>query len=364
MAYIESRGNRIVARFKFGGIRRSITFNIKPTAANIKALTRQCDIASERLSDGDAWEDVRAWLIGEKEPAPRTKSVGYYAQHLFDHTDVKYSTLDQYITNYNNYWLHWDDRRIDTISRMDVERHLRTLDLSTKTKRNILSTLSQIFEVAVRNGDIDYSPVDKWRFKTRQKPEIEPYTEAERDSLLSNMPTVEAWRIFFMAFHSGMRTGELHALRWRNVERPYITVEENRTRSRLTTIKTERSRRVLLHDAVWEMLDEIPNTREHDFVFSRPNGKPLLDGKWMMEQWYEAHDKANVPRRKGHPKYPWRHTYISLALAAGAADIWVAKQAGHDLNTMKEKYARWIKGRIEADQAELSKIYGNKRPPD
>lgn len=221
-----------------------------------------------------------------------------------------------------------------------------------------MSTLFQILEVALDNRDIDHLPTANWKFRKQEKPEIDPYNESERDALLAHMPTEEARQLFYLAFHSGLRTGELSALEWRHVQKPEILVEQNRTRSRITTVKTDFVRRVRLHKGVWDMLDGNQSRWRQGFMFLRPNGIEHRDGKWMMEQWHSAH-KASGVRRRSNARYPWRHTYISLALVSGAAPIWVAKQAGHDLKTMTEKYARWIKGRDEAEQAEMNKIYGD-----
>ena len=82
---------------------------------------------------------------------------------------------------------------------------------------------------------------------------------------------------------------------------------------------------------------------------------PFIDADWLMERWLRAHQSAGVRRRVG--PYPWRHTYISLALSNGAAPLWVSKQTGHDMVTMSKHYARWISGREAEDQRELEKVY-------
>jgi len=360
MATLVPHGKRIKIRFHINGIQRFTTVPVNPTKTNIEAVRRQAREAEQRLRLGDPWDAVRAWLRGE-QIATVEKTLGYYAQHLFDHAEVKDSTLKQYLTNYNNYWLDWDKRPISGITRIEVKERLAKFNVTNKTKRNALSTLSQIFEVAVDNGDIEASPVSSWKFRMQQKPEIDPYNEQERDALLANMPAVEAHQFFYMAFHSGMRTGELLALDWNHVDRPEVIVELNRTRSRLTTIKTDQIRRVRLHPGVWDSLEQNQSRWKKGFVFLRPNGIEHLDGKWLMQQWHDAHDNSGV-RRRSNARHPWRHTYISLALASGAAPIWVAKQAGHDLKTMVEKYARWIKGRDEAEEAEMLKVYPNMYP--
>src|SRR5205823_11270221 len=55
---------------------------------------------------------------------------------------------------------------------------------------------------------------------------------------------------------------------------------------------------------------------------------------------YPALDGAELERR---PLYQMRHTYATLALAAGARIEWVSRQMGHrDIRTTLRFYARFV----------------------
>lgn len=359
MAYVRAKGNQIAVEFSLGSKenqkRYETTVNLKPNKANIDAINRQCVKAQESLRDGVSWEEVRRWLRGE-EHLTQPETLGYYVQHLFDNNTLKHSVLKQYESLYAIYWSTFDSMHVTQLDRMKLERHLSQFEVSTKTKKNAVSMLSQVFEVAVSNNDLQSNPVSNWKFKVRQAPKINPYSDEERDALLDAMPTTESKQFFTFAFHTGARTGEIFAVKWEHFDSPYISIEANKTRGRITTTKTDQQRDVALPPIVLEMLRDSPTRFGKGFIFVRPSGEPHWDGKWVMKQWRAAHEIAGVKQRSG--PYPWRHTYISLALSAGAAPYWVAKQAGHDLKTMLEKYASWVRGKGEADQAELDKIYG------
>lgn len=146
------------------------------------------------------------------------------------------------------------------------------------------------------------------------------------------------------------------AIEWRHLDKPYATIEQSRVRRRIKhSTKTDKPRRIILPPVVWDMLADNPTRFQRSFIHMTPESRAFIDADWLMDHWREAHRKASVRLRTG--LYPWRHTYISLALASGASLIWVAKQAGHDMLTMQARYARWIRGREDADAAELAKIY-------
>jgi integrase len=356
MAYVRGHGNRIKVRFRVGGSEFTTTIERTPTKTNIDSTERIARQAEHRLRAGEEWAAVRAWLRGERARAPR--SLGYYAQHFLDHADIEHSTLAGYQAAYNRYWLSFDGRSVETISRSELEAHLAGFKVGRKTKKNAISVLRRIFDIAKRDKVITESPTDDWELKQGTTVEPDPYSEIERDKLLAALaPHPIAWRYFLMAFHSGMRTGELLALEWRHLEKPYATVEQSRVRRKLKpSTKTDKPRRVILPPVVWDMLASNPTRFARSFVHMTPEGRAFIDADWLMDHWRDAHRKASVRLRTG--AYPWRHTYISLALASGASMIWVAKQAGHDMITMQSRYARWIRGREDADRIEMEKVYG------
>lgn len=355
MAYVIPHGNRIKIRFRIHGRELVTTIDRKPTKTNLDAAGRVARQAEHRIRAGEEWQSVRAWLRGESARAPR--SLGYYAQHVLDHADVEHSTLTGYQAAYNRYWLPFDARAVDTLTRSELESHLASFRVGRKTKKNALSVLRRIFDAARRDRVIVDAPTDDWELKSGQAPEPDPYTERERDKLLEAFEHPIAYRYFLMAFHSGMRTGELLGIEWHHLEKPYARVEQSRVRRRVKgSTKTDQLRRVRLPAIVWEMLATNPTRFAQSFVHLTPEGLPFVDADWLMEHWRKAHARAGVRRRTG--PYPWRSTYISLALAAGASLLWVAKQAGHDVLTMQRHYARWIKGREDADRDELAKVYG------
>lgn len=355
MATVWPHGERVAVRFRIDGNAHVTTLNYRPTQAGLEAARRAARHAEHQLRAGVDWETVRADLRGEQR-RQTVGTLGYYAQHFLDHAEVERSTLMGYQSAYNRYWCGFDDRPISSLLLSELREHLAEFKVGAKTRRNAVSVLRAIFEVAKRDGVIQAAPTDQWETKRPTVDEPDPYTEAERDALLEALDGI-AHRYFLMAFHSGMRTGELLGLEWQHLDKPYALVAQTRVRRRLkATTKTGDSRRVILPPIVWQMLEGNPTRFARSFVFLTPEGHPFVDADWLMEHWQKAHAKAKVRRRLG--LYPWRHTYVSLALSSGASMLWVSRQTGHDVVTMEKHYARWIEGREDADREQLGRIYG------
>ncbi len=358
MAYVKPHRNRIAYRFRIDGEEFTTTVDCKPTATNIKAAKKEAEHAEYRLKLGESWESVRAELRGERVLI--AKSLGYYAQFSFDNSlQIRDTTLRQYESLYHIYWKAFERRAVTSLLPSELLAHLNSFDVSQKTKRNALSVLRIILGVAKDDKVLIEIPISaKWDFSTEEQHDPDPYSENERDALLNALlDWPVAWRYFLMGFHTGMRTGEMLALEWKGVIKPYIKVMQGRSRRKVGKTKTGKHREIICPDIVLDMLDVNPSRFKKSFVHLSVTGVPILDEKYLMAKWREAHKNAKVRLRVG-VRYPWRATYVSLALAAGAPPIWVAKQTGHNIATLIKHYARWIKDRKKQDIEELEKIYG------
>lgn len=352
MATVGFQGNGIRVRFQIRREQHTTTIRLKPTQANLRAVKAVCRDLEYRLLAGEPWPVIRAELRGEAPPA-ESKALSYYAQHMLDTASVKRSTLLEYQSTYNRIWSAFNDKPVTGLLKSELESHLATFGLTAKAQKNAISVLRRCLNVAKEDGTIDKAPTDNWRVKADQKPAIDPYTEHERDQLLAALCGV-AKAYFTVGFYTGMRTGELLAVENRHCKPPVIRVEQQRNRQRLQDYtKTNVARDAHLPAHIWTQLEPY---RFGKWLFAQDDGSPFTEANPLMDEWRKAHTKSGVRLRVDRAgkskKYPWRHTYISIALSKGIPPSVVARQCGHDEKTMWDNYAEFIPQGDEYDQLE------------
>lgn len=149
------------------------------------------------------------------------------------------------------------------------------------------------------------------------------------------------------AFATGLRTSELIALQWPDIDWSNNTVHVSRAfvEGVMKQPKTKAGiRDVELTSHALEALERQKEfTRlQGDRVFHNPRtSKPWeSDAQIRKTCWTHALTKACVPYRN---PYQTRHTYASTLLSNGRNPWWVAKQMGHEtVEMINRHYGRWI----------------------
>lgn len=219
---------------------------------------------------------------------------------------------------------------------------------TTTAKRinNVLSPLRQMLEDALGAA----SPMAALKVKrpraADKADEIDPFTPDELKAIVAAADGQVRNLIQFAAW-SGLRTSELIALQWADVDLDSRTA---RVRAAFTygerkATKTAAGNRTieLLAPALAALKAQAEHTRlKAGAVFENPATlTPWMSDKQIREwNWRPLLKRAGVRYR--YP-YQLRHTYASTMLSAGENVFWVAKQMGHtDPSMTTRKYTRFI----------------------
>jgi len=171
------------------------------------------------------------------------------------------------------------------------------------------------------------------------------------------LPAIAQDRLFaaiFLAFGTGLRLGELLALRWKDIDFKAGTLQvrqtlvrvknhhapagEGRTRLLIQEPKTQHSRRTVpipeeclaaLHQHKARQAEEKlrlgPAYQDHGLVFCRPDGAPMAP-EMFVKSFERLIAQAGLPPIRFHDT---RHTFATLMLELGESPKTVQTMLGH-----------------------------------
>jgi integrase len=276
-------------------------------------------------------------------------------------TEIRKCTLDDYRYTMNRYILPaFGNTPIKDITYLDIRIFVSKLTCSNKRKNNILVPMRSVFKMLYLADIIDKNPMDKIKTVKVIKPDIHPLSMEEVRLFLDTV-SPRFQNFFKIAFFTGMRFGEMAALKWEKVDfkKEIIRVRETLVKGITTPPKTLRSSRDvnILPPVMDALKDQKKETfGKSDYVFLNQYGKTVDPMSMNFHVWKPALEKAGLEPRS---LYQTRHTFATLMLDGGELPGWVQKMMGHEsLQMIHEKYYSHIKN-YQRDEgvAFMEKVY-------
>ncbi|UJA20582.1 site-specific integrase [Thermoleophilia bacterium SCSIO 60948] len=248
-----------------------------------------------------------------------------------------------------------------TTQRIDEarERMLAEGAISRRSVQKVLVVNYSILKRAKRKGWIKTNPAeDAERVTVKRSGDfnvLSPEEVAQVSRVADNEQDAALWVV---AAFTGLRMGELRALRWGDIDFAGRTVFVRSSYSKERRVhepKSGKVRSVPLIDQAAVELDRL-SRRQHftastDLVFASPTGRHL-DDKEMRMRFYSALDRAGLGHKRTGDRplrfHDLRHTFGTLA-----AQVWplvdVQAYMGHSSVTTTMIYAHHIPKRAAAD---------------
>lgn len=363
--------------FVYRGVRCREGLGLTATKSNIEFSRRKRDIVLDEIARGvfdylaHFPESPRAALWGARRP-DRVTVGSLLDRWLGAHTLAPSTRTDYDNAIENHIKPKFGDWLVEDLKKSDVKLWLSELSGGNKRKNNILIPLRGALDDAVDDEIIARSPLERVRNLSVDQDEPDPFEPDEIERILEAMDGAIR-RMFRLAFWTGLRTGELIALAWEDVDLKAGTayIHRNRVAQAWKEPKTKAGKRHidLQDDALEALLEQKSETfmrppieaqvwrsgkaRVERFrpVWLNPEGRIWIDSKQVRDRcWEPAMRKSGVRYRTA---YTTRHTFASLLLSWGANPIYVAQQMGHsDWGMIRKRYGRWIRA-LSEDQRDL-----------
>lgn len=240
--------------------------------------------------------------------------------------------------------------------------------------------LHRALEQAVRWQLIPRNPADAVEPPRARRPEIQALTEDQVRAMLEAAKGTRYYTLLLLAVATGMRRGELLALRWQDVDlkagRITVCRSLQYTKERGIFFKEPKNpgsrRTVEISPPVVEALRRhrkeqagqklalAPLYEDQDLVFEQGNGRPLFPD--TITAWFpRVMERAGLPRVSFHAL---RHTHVTLLLKAGVPVRVVSDRVGHArVRITLDTYSHVLPGMQKDAAAKLDGILFGDRAP-
>lgn len=345
----------------------------------------------------DAVDAMQSGLDLKKAKKTSFKDAAYEWLATYSRGEIKASTIRLRTKTLLVLLKHISQINIDRITHNQYQKILNSLfdeGYSHSYIRSIHIMTNMIFEWAILNHMRQDNPCKGAKIPRRRLTVAEIERDSinekylERDELKEFLGSVKKRglfadkEMFYTLAYSGLRPGELCALKWSDINfkthelrvtKTLYTPENNIQKYELTPPKTVGSIRTIeLDESIIEMLKEYKERQEarykqykklnsefydERFVFTRDNGLPV-NQKLLLERMNRILKRTSIT--KNATPHIFRHTHVSMLTEAGVDLPSIMARVGHDDSRTTIKVYTHITKKMKKDASEKVKIhFGN-----
>lgn len=250
------------------------------------------------------------------------------------------------------------DIRIKDIQAKDVTAYYRSLTRqysSQKTIDKYRLILNLIFKYAIENGDIEYNPCSAAKMPKNLEKGNRSAASPKDESIIRE--TSDLWLFPYFALYTGMRKGEILALRWKDIDFEndlidvYKSVEHIGNKPGIKGTKTKAgTRSVPLLAPLKEKLLKLRPTDEEEYIFSDNGSEPLTEKRYTT--LYKKYQEATGITCTAHQL---RHSFATIAFENNVDAKTVQEILGHkQLSTTMDIYTDLRKNHMKEITKELN----------
>ncbi len=247
--------------------------------------------------------------------------------------NIRHTTIEAYKNTVRHLIEHFGDTNITSLKVPEIRAYI-TFKLETLTARSVVQhyrILSAILQEACNTEYIHKNYCDQVKAPSFTNKKIKLLTNDQIEQLMAHADP-QTRLIIMAAFRTGLRAGELCALRWSDIDldRGILSVRQTYSHGRFGEPKTESGRREVEMD--FDLTGELKIWKEqsvknaHNLIFTANNGEPINWQNWTTRHWYKLLDRLELPRTKFHSL---RHLYGSSLIANNVPISIVSKIMGH-----------------------------------
>jgi integrase len=247
---------------------------------------------------------------------------------------------------------------------------LRERGCSASTRAKHLRVLGACLQAAVFYRYAGSNPVRELPPAQRprsERKEAAYFENAELPPLFEHLVAQPYRALCLVALKTGMRQGELLALKWADIdfEQRVARVRRTYTGGAIGSPKNRERRDVDLISDVVNVLEELGNREQHDptgLVFHGSTQGHLSPFALLRRHLYPAMEAARIPRvgptEEKRTFHSFRHTFAKRALESGAEVTWLSRHLGHSsLKVTTDIYGHWERAERKLQAAKMERAF-------
>ena len=302
-----------------------------------------------------------------KNDDPINKRFDLVVEEYFNYLSQyrKDSTIESYKQLYNKHICpYFKSSYINRINNQDIKKwaeKVQNTGLNVSYLNKMYSFMKGIFDYGIANYDLTYNPVvQRGNFKKKQEivkdeEKLRYITKEQFDKFISVID-IPLWHTFFMTlYYTGVRKGELIALKWNDIDWNTKEIFINKTlntklkgRIEVTPTKNYLNRKIKMSKTLYEELysyyqdqKKYTDFEESWYIF---NGTINLSLTTIDRYKHKYFELSGVPEITIHE---FRHSHVSLLineyLKSGQTDtgkffIMMSNRMGHSIEVMQKTY--------------------------
>ncbi len=331
---------------------------------------------------GKSYEEVKEKLIINKMLSTES-SLNNGSNHHSYYRNVKFSdaaeawlmeiSMVRKISTYVKYRFIYDkylalvlrDHKVTDIDSTIIERNISKCT-SESVQKSIYCVLNQILRFASKHYEVSITIVKRQALKGKRKP-VEVLSKLEQSQLFTaiycNMDIYKLAVAF--SLYTGVRIGELCALKWmdvdldnrlvsinRTVQRVSVDNEQTKTKLLETVPKSDCSRREIpISVSILNLLKQFNNGKKYIFGGDKP-----LEPRTLQYRFQKLLREAELSSKNFHIL---RHTFATNCIEGGIDVKSLSEIMGHsDIQITLNRYVHPSMETKRKQLEELSRIYG------
>lgn len=241
---------------------------------------------------------------------------------------------------------HFGNRPIGQITRAELQdwQARKRETCKPATVNRAMCRLRHMFNRAVDWSLLDQSPMKGIKFLPEHNARLRFLSLEDCERLIQGCKAPHLRAIVTVALHTGMRSGEIRNLEWRDLDfdTGFLIVRDS---------KNGETRHVPMDSTVVALFRNWPRTEGSEFVFTNAAGGRI---GWLQHGFRKALGRAALTDLHFHDL---RHTFASQWMMAGG-DLYVLRSIlGHKSIAMTQRYAHLSPGYKKAMVERMEQIW-------